>query len=117
MEDIKTTHISELDIPEITDLKIEEFDEHKSSLDFEDPRVVRDILMQHFLNGERIIFFEILGLYMNHVGKTKISREAKIPERTIYNFIKGQHQTSSANIFKIMKFISNEVEKKSQRNP
>ena len=89
------------------------FDEYESSLNFENPQVVRDILMQHFADGEHDTFFEILALYMDHVGKTKISQETKIPEKTVYNFMKGQHKTSSENIFKVMRFISSEAEKSS----
>lgn len=113
MNDTKTSHISELDIPGVSELNLEGFDGHDSSLSFEDPKLVREILMQHFLSGEHDTFFEILALYMDHVGKAKISRETEIPERTIYNFINGQHKTSSENIFKVMRFISSEVEKKS----
>jgi hypothetical protein len=113
MNDTKTSHISELDIPDVSELNLEGFDEYESSLSFEDPQLVRENLMQHFLSGEHETFFEILALYMDHVGKTKISKETEIPERTIYNFINGQHKTSSENIFKVMKYISSEVNKKS----
>ena len=112
MNDTKTNHISELEVPDVKEINLMGFDEYGSSLSFEDPQVVRDFLMQHFASGEYETFFEVLALYMDHVGKTKISQETKIPERTIYNFIKGQHKTSSENIFKLMKFISREVDKK-----
>lgn len=113
MNNVKTGHISELEVPDISEMTLEGFDEHESSLNFEDPYVVRENLIQHFINGEHETFFEILALYMDFVGKAKISQETKIPERTIYNFIKGQHKTSSENIFKVMKYISSEVERKS----
>ena len=112
MNDTKTSHISELEIPDVSKINLKGFDEHQSSLNFEDPLVIRNILMNHFLDGEHETFFEILALYMDHVGKSKISEETNIPERTIYNFIKGQHKTSSENIFKVMRFISCEAEKK-----
>lgn len=113
MNDTKTSHISELEIPDVSEINLDGFDVHESSLSFEDPQVVRENLMQHFLSGEHDTFFEILALYMDHVGKSKISKETEIPERTIYNFIKGQHKTSSENIFKVMRYISSEVEKMS----
>lgn len=109
MSEYKTSHISELNIPNIEDVNLENFDQHESSLNFDNPSAVREILMQHFIDGEHDTFLEILALYMDHVGKGKISSDTKIPERTIYNFIKGQHKTSSVNIFKVMKFISDQV--------
>jgi hypothetical protein len=33
--------------------------------------------MQHFVEGEHDTFFEILALYMDHVGKSKISIDTK----------------------------------------
>lgn len=113
MNNTKTSHISKIEIPNVSEIDLEEFDEYESSLSFEDPQAVRDILTQYFVDGEHETFFEILALYMDHVGKAKISQETKIPERTIYNFIRGQHKTSSENIFKVMRFISSEAEKKS----
>jgi hypothetical protein len=113
MSEHKTIHISQMNIPEISDIDLSGFDTHESSLDFSNPALVRHLLMQYFFNGEHETFFEILTLYINHIGKGKISHETKIPERTIYNFINGQHKTSSENIFKIMKYISSEVEKES----
>jgi hypothetical protein len=105
----KLSHISKLKIPNINDINLEDFDKYKTSLKFDNPIKVREILMQHFVEGEHDTFFEILALYMDHVGKSKISIDTKIPERTIYNFIKGQHKTSSENIFKVMKFISDQI--------
>ena len=111
MSEHKTSHISELNIPDISDINLSEFDEYQSSLNFSDAVVVKEVLMEHFLSGEHETFFEILALYIDHIGKAKISEETKIPERTIYNFINGQHKTSSENVFKVMKFISSEADK------
>ena len=108
----KTAPLSKLDILNVAEVNLEEFDQYESSLSFEDPQKVRDILLQHFIEGEHETFFEILALYMDHIGKTKISRETNIPERTIYNFIRGQHKTSSENVFKVMKFLSRQADKK-----
>ena len=109
----KTMHLKDIKVPKISNPNLSDFEEHKSSLDFSNPKLVQKILMQHFIDGEHETFFEILALYMDKAGKSNISRSTEIPERTIYNFIKGDHRTSSVNIFKVMKFISEEVEKKS----
>ena len=109
----KTKRISDIKISRASGLKLDDFDEYRSSIDFSNPCKIKKILTRHFTDGEHDTFLEILALFMGHIGKTRISRETKIPERTIYNFIKGQHKTSSENIFKVMKFISKEAEKKS----
>jgi hypothetical protein len=108
----KTNQISDLKIKKVSNIDLNGFDEYVSSLDLNRPQLVREQLVEHFLNGEHETFFEILALYINHVGKTTISKETNIPERTIYNFINGQHKTSSENVFKVMEFLSKEVEKK-----
>lgn len=111
MTDYKIKEISELDIPEVSGIDLSEFDDYESSLDFSDTMKVREILKEHFLNGEHETFFEVLSLFIDHVGKSKIALETNIPERTIYNFINGQHKTSSENIFKVMRYIANEANK------
>ena len=113
MNKSKKSHISELDIPTVGNINLEDFDEYKSTLDFSNPLHFRDILIQHFVEGEHDTFLELLALYIDQVGKTKISKETHIPERTIYNFIKGDHKTSSENVFKVMKFLSREIKKTS----
>lgn len=109
----KTIKITDLDIPKIKNINLSSFDVHESSIDFSSAKKVRDMLTEHFLAGEHDTFFEILALYLDHVGKLKVSEKTKIPQRTIYNFIKGEHKTSSENIFKVMKFITSEAKKKS----
>lgn len=101
--------IKDLELTQVEDLDLDNFDVFESSLNFESPKEVRTILLKHFVNGEHDSFFEILSLYMNHVGKSKVALEAGIPERTVYNFINGDHKTSSINIFKVMRFISKQV--------
>ena len=59
-----------------------------------------------FKDGDHDAFMELTELYIDHVGKRKISKLTKIPEKTIYNFKDKKHKTSSENIFKIMKAIS-----------
>jgi DNA-binding phage protein len=113
MKKHQTKHISKLKIPKVKKPNLEDFDEYESSIDFTDPIKLREMLLQHFIDGEHDTFFELLTLYIHHVGKTKISQKTKIPERTIYNFISGEHHTSSENVFKIMKFISQEIKKAS----
>lgn len=109
----KTLKVTDLDIPVVKDINLSKFDLHESSIDFSSAKKVREILKEHFLSGEHDTFFEILALYLDHVGKLKVSEKTKIPQRTIYNFIKGDHKTSSENIFKVMKFIADEAKKKS----
>ncbi|HAZ13111.1 MAG: hypothetical protein A2X86_09975 [Bdellovibrionales bacterium GWA2_49_15] len=109
MDKHKTKKISDLKIPKFSEIDLSEFDEYESSIDFTNPKEVKKRLVEHFIAGEHDTFFEIVSLYLDHVGKTKVSKEAKIPQRTIYNFIKGEHKTSSENVFKVMKFISAQV--------
>ncbi len=106
MKKHKTEHISKLKIEKFSSINLRDFETYHSLLDFSNPKKVRKQLTEHFLAGEHETFFEILSLYLDHEGKSKISKETKIPERTIYNFIKGDHKTSSENVFKIMKYIS-----------
>jgi hypothetical protein len=105
----KTIKVSDLKILKVTDIDLSNFEEHKSSMDFSNAQKVREILMEHFMAGEHDTFLEILALYLDHVGKAKVALETKIPQRTIYNFIKGDHKTSSENVFKVMKFVSEEA--------
>lgn len=109
MNSKKNIHISKLKIRKVPELDLSDFEEHKSSLDFSNPLKVLEWLTEHFMEGEYDTFFEILALYLDHIGKSEISRSTKIPERTIYNFIRGAHVTSSENIFKIMKYISDKA--------
>lgn len=109
----KTMKLSDLKIPNIGDVDLSAFVEHESSIDFSNPRKIREILNEHFLAGDHDSFFEILALYLDHVGKTKVALKTKIPQRTIYNFIKGDHKTSAENVFKVMKFVTDEARKMS----
>jgi DNA-binding phage protein len=108
MNKYKTKNISSMKIPKVSEIDLSGFDQYESSIDFSNPKKVKQILVEHFLAGDEETFLEILGLYLNHVGKEKVSKKTKIPQRTIYNFISGDHKTSSENIFKVMKFISDE---------
>ena len=109
MSDYKTHHISQLNISKVDDVGLESFDPYESSLVFDNPSVVRAHLVQHFMDGDHDTFFFFFSLYMDYVGKGEISLATGIPERTIYNFINGQHKTSSFNVFKVMKYISDQV--------
>ena len=107
----KNIHISKLKIPKVSSLDLSDFEDYSPNLDFSNPLKVLEWLTEHFMEGEYDTFFEILALYLDHVGKSEISRSTKIPERTIYNFIRGAHVTSSENVFKIMKYISDQAKK------
>jgi hypothetical protein len=113
MSKYKTIKVSNLKIPKVSQIDLSNFEEHKSVLDFSNAKKVKKILMEHFIAGEHDTFFEILALYLNHIGKAKVSHKTKIPQRTIYNFIKGDHKTSSENVFKVMKFVNDEAKKAS----
>lgn len=108
MNKYKTKNISTMKIPKVSEIVLKDFDAYESSIDFSNPKKVKKILVEHFLAGDEETFLEILALYLNHIGKDKVSKKTKIPQRTIYNFISGNHKTSSENIFKVMKFISDE---------
>ena len=108
---IKTTHISNLNPLKLHKVNLTKFSEHRSSIDFSNPKKIREILLEHISDGDHETFFDVLALYLNSVGKSKISKQTKIPERTIYNFITKEHKTSSENVFKIMKFLADEEKK------
>ncbi len=54
---------------------------------------MKPILVEHFLAGDEETFLEMIGINLNHVGKEKVSKKTKIPQRTMYNFISGDHKT------------------------
>ena len=87
-------------------IKLDTFDEYKSSLDLDNKKKVVKLLTQMFIAGDHDAFIELAEIYIDHIGKRKMSKLANIPERTIYNFKDKKHKTSSENIFKIMKAIS-----------
>lgn len=107
----KTIKSSDIKTLKVKNLDLSGFEEHKSSIDFSNAKKVRKVLMEHFMAGEHDTFLEILALYLNHVGKAKVAIKTKIPQRTIYNFIRGDHKTSSENVFKVMKFVSEEAKR------
>jgi hypothetical protein len=111
MKKHKNIRVSRIKMPKLSRDDLSNFEEHKSSLSFSDPRKVKKILLEHFMTGEHDTFFEILALYLDYVGKAKVSLKTKIPQRTIYNFIRGDHKTSSENVFKVMKFVTDEARK------
>jgi len=52
-------------------------------------------MVEMFKEGDHDAFMELAELYIDHVGKRKMSKLAKIPEKTIYNFKDKKHKTSS----------------------
>jgi len=96
----------------IDSINLATFDEYKSSLDLDNKKKVVKLLVEMFAAGDHDAFMELAELYIDHVGKREMSRLAKIPEKTIYNFKDKKHKTSSENIFKIMKAISSGVKQK-----
>ena len=104
----RTTHISKTKVLKVDKVDLTGFTEWKSSIDFSSPKKVKKMLLEHFADGDHETFFDLLYLYLKHVGKTKLSKKTKIPERTLYNFLTKEHKTSSENIFKIMKYLTDE---------
>jgi len=101
-----TSKASKVKALKVDDLNLEDFDEYESSIDLDNKTALLRALTQMFVQGDHDAFMELIELYIDHVGKRKISKEANIPEKTIYNFLDKKHKTSSENIFKIMKVIS-----------
>ncbi len=101
----KTLKASQVKALKVKSVKLNSFDEYKSSIDFNNKKKVKKLLCEMFMAGDHDAFMELLELYIDHVGKREISRKAHIPEKTIYNFKDKKHKTSSENIFKIMKTI------------
>lgn len=103
----KTLKSSEIKPIKVDSLLMESFEKYKSSIDLNDRKKVVKLLVEMFKEGDHDAFMELAELYIDHVGKRKMSKLAKIPEKTIYNFKDKKHKTSSENIFKLMKAISN----------
>lgn len=97
----------------VTDLDLSDFEEYKSIIDLDDRKKLIKILTEMFVDGEHDSFVELVELYIHHVGKREFSKQSKIPERSIYNFLGKEHKTSSENIFKIMKVIGHPPERSS----
>ncbi len=106
MSDHKTMKASKAKALKVDSLKLDSFDEHKSSIDLNNKTKLTKLLVEMFVAGDHDAFMELIELYIDHVGKRKISQLADIPEKTIYNFKDKTHKTSSVNIFKIMKIIN-----------
>jgi hypothetical protein len=110
----KTINSKEVRPLKVKSINPKDFDHYKSSIDLDNPPKVIKLLTQMFIQGDHDAFMELMELYIDHVGKREISRLAKIPERTIYNFKDKKTKTSSENIFKIMKVISNSKSKRAR---
>lgn len=102
----KTIKVSEIKPLKVDSINLDSFDDYKSSLDLNDRKKVVKLLVEMFKDGDHDAFMELAELYIDHVGKRKMSKMANIPEKTIYNFKDKKHKTSSENIFKIMRAIS-----------
>ena len=106
MSSHKTIKASKVKALKVDSIDLHSFDEYKSSIDLDNKGKLIKLLTQMFVAGDHDSFMELMELYIDHVGKRKISKEANIPEKTIYNFKDKKHKTSSENIFKMMKAIS-----------
>ena len=102
----KTIKDSEIKSLKVKSIKLDSFDNYKSSLNLDNSKKVCKLLTDMFKDGDHDAFMELIELYIDHVGKRKMSKIANIPEKTIYNFKDKKHKTSSENIFKIMRAIS-----------
>lgn len=105
-KNMNASEIKAFEVDSIDDLDLSDFEEHVSSLDLDNKKKTLKLLTEMFVDGDHDAFMELLELYISHVGKREMSKRAKIPEKTIYNFKDKKHKTSSENIFKIMKAIS-----------
>ena len=105
----KTIKASEIKPLKVESVDLQGFDDYKSSIDLDNPKKVVKLLTQMFVDGDHDAYIELIDLYIDHVGKREFSRMTKIPERTIYNFKDKKNKTSSENIFKIMKAISQSI--------
>lgn len=106
MKKHKTILINQAKTLKVNSVNLSEFEEHASSLDLSNKKEIVKILVEMFKDGDHDAFMELAELYIDHVGKRKMSQLTDIPEKTIYNFKDKKHKTSSENIFKIMKAIS-----------
>lgn len=102
----KTIKASDIKPLKVKSIKRDLLDDYKSSLDLSDRKKVVKLLVEMFKDGDHDAFMELVELYIDYVGKRKMSKLAEIPEKTIYNFKDKKHKTSSENIFKIMKAIT-----------
>lgn len=102
----KTIKASKVKALKVDSINLDSFEEHISSIDLTNKKKVVRLLVEMFTAGDHDAFMELAELYIDHVGKRKISKLADIPERTIYNFKDKKHKTSTVNIFKIMKAIN-----------
>lgn len=102
----KTMKASKVKVLKVDSINLDSFDRYKSSIDLDNKKKVVKLLVDMFTAGDHDAFMELAELYISHVGKREMSKRAKIPERTIYNFKDKKHKTSSENVFKIMKAIS-----------
>ncbi len=102
----KTIKASKIKALKVESVDLDSFDEFRSSLDLKNKHLVTKLLTQMFAAGDHDAFMELLELYIDYFGKREMSKKAKIPEKTIYNFKDKTHKTSSENIFKIMKAIA-----------
>lgn len=101
----KTIKASDIKPLKVKTNKLDSFDDYKSSLNLNNRKKVVKLLVDMFKDGDHDAFMELAELYIDHVGKRKMSKLANIQEKTIYNFKDKKHKTSSENIFKIMKAI------------
>lgn len=104
-----TIHVSKVKALKVKSVNLKGFDEYVSSIDMDNKKQIKKILCDMFMDGEHDSFMELMALYINHIGKRKMSKLAKIPEKTIYNFKDKKHKTSSENVFKLMKSIRMEL--------
>ncbi len=65
----------------VVSIELDTFDEYKSSIDLDNKGKLIKLLTKMFVAGDHDAFMELMELYIDHVGKRKISKEANIPER------------------------------------
>lgn len=96
MKKHRTIKASEIKAIRVKKINLEGCEPYISSLDLDDPQKIRRYLVEFFQGGEHEAFMDLFVVYIHHLGKNKISKLAKVPERAINDKI------SADNIFKIM---------------
>jgi hypothetical protein len=97
----KTIHASKIKWIRFDRINLEGYEPYKSSLDLSNGIKIRKFLIEFFELGDHEAFMDLLLVYIHHLGKSKIAKLAKIPERSIKDKI------SAENMFKIMGALTN----------
>ena len=99
----KTIDASKIKWIRVDKINLEGFEPYKSSLDLSNGKKIQKYLVEFFAVGDYEAFMDLFLVYIHHLGKRKIAKLAKIPERAI------NQKMSAENIFKIMGVLENKI--------